>query len=303
MSTKYTGNYTSEASKIIKRSERLECQTTEDGTCYICNGFFLFKMNPMEYASIVQPVVCCDAGNWSINQNGRQERRADLLQIWTDSVKSAEGAATMEACPMVFKNGKAEIVGYYSAAGGFAATYNAAFMGAIRAGATFRAKSALSGAVAYDDAEPFALVLPIKPVPNICRAVKAYFAEPSNAAKPVQNSDKESKEIADLRDRLNAAQAEADTLRETISQQAAELASLRETAQCVQDPEIPQKETAESIVSRFCELPGIIATVKGAQTAAPVVWISGNVEQNAEAIKAAGARWSAKRGAYYYRVA
>ena len=302
MSKKYTGNYTNEASKIIKRSERLECQTTEDGTCYICNGFFLFKMNPMEYASIVQPVVCCDAGNWSINQNGRQERRADLLQIWTDSVKSAEGAATMEACPMVFKNGKAEIVGYYSSAGGFAATYNAAFMGAIRAGATFRAKSALSGALAYDDAEPFALVLPIKPVPNICRAVNAYFAEPSNAAKPVQNSDKESKEIADLRDRLNAAQAEADTLRETISQQAAELASLRETAQCVQEPNT-QKETTESIVSRFCGIPGIIATVKGAQNAAPVVWISGNVEQHAEAIKAAGARWSAKRGAYYYRVA
>lgn len=302
MSAKYTGNYTSEASKIIKRSERLECQTTEDGTCYICNGFFLFKMNPMEYASIVQPVVCCDAGNWSINQNGRQERRADLLQIWTDSVKSAEGAATMEACPMVFKNGKAEIVGYYSAAGGFAATYNAAFMGAIRTGATFRAKSALSGAVAYDDAEPFALVLPIKPVPKICRAVKSYFVEPSNAAKPVQNSDKEKAEIADLRDRLNAAQAEAATLRETISQQAAEMASLREAAQCAQEPST-QKETAESIVSRFCELPGIIATVKGAQTAAPVVWISGNVEQNAEAIKAAGARWSAKRGAYYYRVA
>lgn len=302
MSAKYTGNYTSEASKIIKRSELLECQTTEDGTCYICNGFFLFRMNPMEYASIVQPVVCCDAGNWSINQNGRQERRADLLRIWTDSVKSAEGAATMEACPMVFKNGKAEIVGYYSAVGGFAATYNAAFMGAIRAGATFRAKSALSGAVAYDDAEPFALVLPIKPVPNICRAVKAYFAEPNNATKPIQNPDKESKEIADLRDRLHAAQAEAATLRETISQQAAELASLRETAQCVQEPNT-QKETAESVVSRFCEIPGIVATVKGAQTASPVVWISGNVEQNAEAIKAVGARWSAKRGAYYYRVA
>lgn len=147
---KYTGNYTSEAVKVIKKSERLECQMVEDGTCYICTGAALFKMTPPEYDAIVRPVVCCDAGDWAIIQGDRGERRADILKIWNDSLENSKGAATMEACPMVFRDEKREVVGLYSADGGFAATYNAAFISAIRAGVRFVAKSNTSGAIAYD---------------------------------------------------------------------------------------------------------------------------------------------------------
>ena len=48
---------------------------------------------------------------------------------------------------------------------------------------------------------------------------------------------------------------------------------------------------------------GVTATIKGAQTAAPVVWLAGDTEKHADAIKAAGAKWSNKKSAFYVRVA
>ena len=39
---------------------------TDDGAIYVTNGFIAYKMNPPEYAAIVQPVTCCEAGNLSL---------------------------------------------------------------------------------------------------------------------------------------------------------------------------------------------------------------------------------------------
>jgi hypothetical protein len=50
-------------------------------------------------------------------------------------------------------------------------------------------------------------------------------------------------------------------------------------------------------------MPGLTATIKGAQTGAPVVWIAGDTKRHARTIKAEGGRWSCKRSAYYFRVA
>lgn len=61
--------------------------------------------------------------------------------------------------------------------------------------------------------------------------------------------------------------------------------------------------TAEQIAARFSDLAGVTTTIKGAQTAAPVVWLAGDTERHADAIKAAGAKWSSKKSAYYVRVA
>lgn len=48
---------------------------------------------------------------------------------------------------------------------------------------------------------------------------------------------------------------------------------------------------------------GVTTTIKGAQTAAPVIWLAGNTQEHAEAIKAAGGKWSNKKSAFYVRVA
>ena len=43
---KYMGNYTNEAAKALKGSERIICRVTDDGAIYVTNGFIAYKMNP-----------------------------------------------------------------------------------------------------------------------------------------------------------------------------------------------------------------------------------------------------------------
>lgn len=286
---KYTGNYTNEAVKVIRQSERLECQVTEDETIYICNGYLIFKMNPMEYASLVQPVTCCDAGNWRIDSTGKKPGTIDVEKIFSENVTKAKNAATMEPCKMVFSQNKKEMVGFYSRGGDFTAIYNKSFVSAILPGAEWKSTGKLSAAVAFSSVEAFAMVLPIKPVPNICRAVKAYFAEDDGPSTDSLLSDLEEtkKKLTDALDQ--------------IASQSAELELLREAKQPEVQPE--KTQSVMDIAARFSGISGITATVKGAQTGSPVIWLSGDTESHREEIKAAGAKWSTKRGAYYYRVA
>lgn len=43
---KYMGNYTNEAAKALKGSERIICRVTDDGAIYVTNGFIAYKMTP-----------------------------------------------------------------------------------------------------------------------------------------------------------------------------------------------------------------------------------------------------------------
>lgn len=268
---KYMGNYTNEAAKALKGSERIICRVTDDGAIYVTNGFIAYKMTPPEYASIVQPVTCCEAGNYTM-QNGEKaaDNGFDLVKLFNETVEQTANAPALERCPLTLQAGKAPAASYYNPAAGVASFYNAKFIAALTPSATLRATGAISAAVAYVGGEPLALVLPIKPEPKAARAVKAYFAECDNGAT-----------------------AEADKLRAELEAQQA--------APAAEQPE--PKTAAELIAARFADLAGVTATIKGAQTAAPVVWLAGDTERHADAIKAAGAKWSSKKSAYYVRVA
>lgn len=299
---KFTGRYTPDAAKALKGSNRLICRVSEDGTIYVSNGYVLFSMTAAEYAAVVQPVACCDAGNWSINKDGqRSESDFDCHKVFSDSVKAVSGAAPLSRCPLSLDVKNVSIASFYNPASGIASFYNKRFISAIQPGATLRAPGATSPAVAFADDEPFALILPIKPDPDAARAVKAYFTEANMA--PAPKTD----EADALRRELSQAQNEIAALREQIARQAAELDELRQTQQTTQ-PAAPQtalepKTAAEKIASRWSQLDGLTATIKGAQTAAPVVWLSGDTQKHAQAIEADGGKWSAKRAAYYFRIA
>lgn len=296
---KQTGNYTAEASRVIKRSDRLECQVAEDGAIYICNGFWIYKMTPSEYSALVQPVVCCEPGNWHMDSSGKKDRTVDVLDIFIRTVEAAKDAATMQACPMVFTTDKkVEITGCFG--GAFAAMYNRSLLAAISPIAKLKATSSTSAALAYADGEPFAMVLPIKPVENICRAVTAYFTEPSKEAKPADHADQSLRtQLAAKEAELAQALSNLEALRAQIASQSVEMEALRDATQKARR----DATSAETILERLISIPGITATVKGSQTATPVIWLSGKTEQHADALKSCGARWSAKRSAYYIRVA
>lgn len=295
---KFTGNYTAEAGKALKGSERIICRVSDDGTIYVTNGYFAFKMNPLEYAAVIQPVTCCDPGNWEIGSNGKQKsaKSFDLERTFSEAIKATDGAPDLERCPLNLDAGKGlEAVSYYNPAAGFASFYNKKFVAALDPGAKLRALRDISAAVAYIGSEPFALILPIKPEPKAARAVKAYFTEAAEA---------KTAEAETLRAELAQVQNEAETLRVQITQQAAELEALRSAPQAEPASAKPEPKTAaELIASRWAAVDGLTTTIKGIRTAAPVVWLAGDVQKYVKAIEAEGGKWSSKKSAYYFRVA
>lgn len=283
---KYMGNYTNEAAKALKGSERIICRVTDDGAIYVTNGFIAYKMNPPEYAAIVQPVTCCEAGNYTM-QNGEKaaDNGFDLVKLFNETVEQTANAPALERCPLTLQAGKAPAASYYNPAAGVASFYNAKFIAALTPSATLRATGAISAAVAYVGGEPLALVLPIKPEPKAARAVKAYFAECDNDA--TAEADKLRAELAQAQNELSAVRGDLNRATNKIAELEAQQAA----------------PAAELIAARFSDLAGVTTTIKGAQTAAPVVWLAGDTERHADAIKAAGAKWSSKKSAYYVRVA
>ena len=99
---KFTGSFTPDASKALKGSQRLICRTDKDGVAYVTNGCTAYKMFPHEYAAVVQPVTCCEAGNYSIQYGEkRDEVNFDLEKTFHDSVKAADDSGDMARCPLV----------------------------------------------------------------------------------------------------------------------------------------------------------------------------------------------------------
>lgn len=311
---KFTGSFTPDASKALKGSQRLICRTDKDGVAYVTNGFTAYKMFPHEYAAIVQPVTCCEAGNYSI-QNGEKRDEVDfnLEKTFLDSVKAANDTGDMARCPLVLTlDKKRTAAAYYNAEKDFVALYDTRYISALCPGFTLRAPGPTAAAVAYSNGEPFALVLPVRPDDKATRAVKAYFTQ--TAEDTTNETEQLRAEIARLQDKLNQAETGAAALAERLQQQADELEALRtaaehnsdsqnETGDEIQPAPASVKSAAEIIAERFANMDGVTATIKGAHTTAPVVWLSGDTEKHADEIKAAGAKWSGKKSAFYVRVA
>ena len=317
---KFTGRYTAATAKALKGSPRLVCQVTEDGTIYVCNGFLLCTMNPPEYAATVQGFTCCEPGNWTIDKDGKHEddaHKLDLVRLYADTLKANADAQPLQRSPLTVQTPKAAAVCYYNAAADFAAIYDTKFIAALHPAAQLRTTSAISAAVAYCDDEPFAVVMPIKAEPETVRAVRAFFTEAAEDNTKTGEADKLRAELdagivyagsppvhalgvraaATLRGDLYRAANEIDELKNKL----AELHETKMEQPAEQKPE--PKTAAEIIAARWAEVDGLTATIKGATTAAPVVWLAGDTKPHEKEIEAAGGKWSGKKNAYYFRVA
>jgi len=297
---KYTGNYTKDTAKAIKAAEKLICTTTEDGAIYLCSGYWMYKMNPLEYATVAQPVTHCDAGNWTIDSNGKHDGNngTNLLKIFEEAAKAAEHKPALERCPLSLNRDSLTAYLYHSP-DGFAAAYNGLYISAISKGHQLRAPGTTSPAVIYDRNEPFALIMPIRLDAKDSRAVLAYYNKPA-----ADHADNNAAELEQARNENAKQAAELEALRAKLAELEAQQAQPQEPAEDPQQAaQADGKTAAEIIAARFSELAGVTTTIKGAQTAAPVIWLAGNTQEHAEAIKAAGGKWSNKKSAFYVRVA
>ena len=225
---KTIGNYTPDAGKVLKQSERVICCTGEDGMIYVTNGYLAYKFTPREYAAIVQPAVCCEAGSWTMN-NGQKTGEPptfDLAKTFRDAEHKAASMEALERCPLNLDTGKKRTAAaFYNAARGFAALYNAQYLEALAPGYTLRSPGSHAPAIAYQNGESFAMILPIRIDDKISRAVKAYFTQPDDNA---GNADERR---AELRDKLAAAEAECAALRAELDKSKAAQAAAEQAAQ------------------------------------------------------------------------
>lgn len=316
---KFTGNYTSDAGKALKNADRLFCRIDDSGNIYLCTGYFVYRMNAYEYSANAQPVTKCDAGNWNIERGEKREAGPadfDVVRVFRDTVKACTGSA-LERCPAEFPVDKGVLSSYYNASAGFAAFYNRLYMAGIAQGLTIRANGATHPAVFFDaNGEAVAMVLPVKAKAEAARAVKAYFAEQDKPAETnAAELDSLRAELDAARNASRAAEIEREEMLHKLAEQAAEIETIRAeldkrnaeqaapVEQAADETPADVKSAAEVIAARCAELDGVQAVIKGATTAAPVVWLAGDTKKHAAALEAAGAKWSGKRSAYYIRVA
>lgn len=322
-------NYTTALTRSLKITERLHCRVNEETRAvYVCNGYFLVKLDRTEYDALVRPVTQREAGNFVI-ENGEQvpNEPLDMEKLLADAAQ--EAAHELTPAPFLFDPGvkgvKSKIAAYYSESGDFVAGFNSDYAAIIAPSLPRKSKNPTSPMVVFRGDEPQAMILPVrlgspeKPS-RVPAAVRAFFTD-----KPEESADEKLKRARKDRDEweqmARRLEAECVGLERTISDlqkvladKTAEIEALTDRLNAQPDPQ-PQEEAAEAqqeqtpadkaaaLVETLAALDGITATVKGAQTAAPVVWLTGEADAHKEKIEAMGGKWSNKRGAWYFKIA
>ena len=322
-------NYTTALTRSLKVTERLHCRVNEETRAvYVCNGYFLVKLDRTEYDALVRPVTQREAGNFVI-ENGEQvpNEPLDMEKLLADAAQ--EAAHELTPAPFLFDPGvkgvKSKIAAYYSESGDFVAGFNSDYAAIIAPSLPRKSKNPTSPMVVFRGDEPQAMILPVrlgspeKPS-RVPAAVRAFFTD-----KPEESADEKLKRARKDRDeweqmarRLEAERVGLERtisdLQKVLADKTAEIEALTDRLNAQPDPQ-PQEEAAEAqqeqtpadkaaaLVETLAALDGITATVKGAQTAAPVVWLTGEADAHKEKIEAMGGKWSNKRGAWYFKIA
>lgn len=319
-------NYTAALTRSLKVTERLHCRVNEEeNAVYVCNGYFLVKLDHTEYDALVRPVTQREAGNFVV-ENGETStamQPLDMEKLLTDAAR--DDAHDLTPAPFLVdpgsKSTKAKIVPYYSKDCDFVAGFNSDYDAIISAGLPRKSKNPTSPMVVYSGDEPQAMILPVRlddTKSRVPAAVRAYFTD-----KPQESAGEKAIRAREAAadERVDKANQERDALRllvedlqKALAEKTAEAAALTELLSARPEPQ-PQEEATEpqqeqtpadkaaALVEKLAALEGVTATIKGAQTAAPVVWLTGETNAHKQKIEAMGGKWSGKRSAWYFKIA
>lgn len=271
--------------RTLKSAQRIGCEIDTDGDIYVYTGAICYRMTPAQYDSIARPVTLCPAGNFTI-RNGQREDTAStyVTDLFRKTFQETAALPALTDPDLTTHQGKTTISGLCADDLSFVALFDRALLSTLR-DVMIHSTGALKPAMAYNADGPVALIMPMNPAQKdrFRAAVLACCADENTVADT-------QKEAANLRAQLSARAAELEALRSQL----AESQAMQPTA----DP----AASAKAFAARF-NSDGMTATIKGLQTASPVVWVEGSTAAHAKDLEAAGARWSVKRAAYYYRAA
>lgn len=319
-------NYTAALTRSLKATERLQCRgNEEENAVYVCNGYFLVKLDRAEYDALVRPVTQREAGNFVV-ENGQTNtamQPLDMEKLLADAARDA--AHDLTPAPFLVdpgsKSTKTKIATYYSKDGDFVTGFNSDYDAIISAGLPRKSKNPTSPMVVYSGDEPQAMILPVRLYDTKSRvpaAVRAYFTdkpEKSAGEKAIRAREAAADERVDMANQeRDALRLQVEELQKALAEKTAEAAALTERLSARPEPQ-PQEEATEpqqeqtpadkatALVEKLAALYGVTATIKGAQTAAPVVWLTGETNAHKQKIEAMGGKWSGKRSAWYFKIA
>lgn len=320
---------------------RIHCNVDDDGMIYVCTGYFAVKLTATEYDALVRPVTQRDAGKWILNENGgTSPDPIDIMKIMDDADKTASHVVT--AAPMFFdmskgKKSKAnapQLVGYYSETGDFVTAFNSHYAAIVSPDLERKSKGSSSPMLVYSAGSPVAMILPVRvdENSNSARAIRAWFIDNTEEAQAKKDQETQKlrdelnrtmeagltmeaenkelrRQLEELRQQYAEKHIEAEELKTILTAKNEQIETLVERLNAQPDPQ-PQETAADpqpqdkaaALVEKLAALPGVTATVKGAQTAAPVVWLTGNTDAHKDKIEEMGGKWSGKRSAWYFKI-
>lgn len=286
----------------------------KSGVIYAATDHLAVILTAEQYNNHVYPVTHRAPSDYFYRNGDEQDcKPLDIAALFSRIVNENTNGGILEPCPLVLQDkGARRLVEFYHNPNSdglevYDQAYTSAFGDCI-----FLSTHKTAGALAVCDKSPVGFVLPInfKSDSPRCaahlRAVRAWFSDAPEVV--------ESQEVKNLRAALNAAQQEQAQLEEDArrlrrqlqDEHAARVAAEQQAkpaANCSAKSNSSPAAAAQDLAKKFSALAGITATIKGAQTSIPIVWLSGDVEHNKAAIEEAGGKWSAKRSAYYIRCA
>lgn len=295
-----------------------------NGVIYAASGYFAAIVTADEYDRFVRPVTNRDPGTYRLRGDDLNDAPASVLDV-SQVVKSAleqnKGCDPLTPCPLSLDDPHGRLCLYRNDSTGNTHAFQASYT-AIFSGCTLIAASPLTPAIVLYNGNPVGLVMPVKlntdkpTIGSTVRAIRAFYND-APATTPAADTAALRAELDKANARAKSAEQQAALDRKASADKIAELEkaleSLRSalsTAATTAPAPAPAPATPpalicdpKTIADKLAALPGITATIKGAQTAVPIVWLTGSVKRHRAAIEQAGGKWSNKRAAYYIRCA
>lgn len=323
---KQTSPFTAELTRQLRlaRKNSSLIVNNHNGVIYAASGYFAAIVTADEYDRFVRPVTNRDPGTYRLRGNDLNDAPASVLDV-SQVVKSAleqnKGCDPLTPCPLSLDDPHGRLCLYHNDSTGNTHAFQASYT-AIFSGCTLIAASPLTPAIVLYNGNLVGLVMPVKlnadkpTIGSTVCAIRAFYNN-APATTPAADTAALRAELDKANARAKSAEQQAALDRKASADKIAELEkaleSLRSalaTAATTAPAPVPAPTTPPALIcdpkavaDKLAALPGVAATIKGAKSSVPIVWLSGNVKAHRAAIEKAGGKWSTKRAAYYVRCA
>lgn len=325
--TTYSGLFTAAIAQHFKKAARIIVTTDpENGTFTATDGYIVIRSIGLDYNDAIRPALQKDPESGSYTADGKTWTRTGDAPNMDRFLDPGLQVRVSIPAPFTLEYGTGTSVkAYYCPETQEITYFNAAYTALFPEAADHLLTTGRKGiAVLGSDCRYYAGLLPVYvKQPEYDRAVRAYFESAPADVEKLQREKaaliadrtrvedqlvtaeniaaQTGRELNETRDQLEKALTRIEELETAAAGYAADLKEAEERAKEAEEraDEKPADEKPALNTAGLEKLDGVTVIIKGATTQKPVAWISGDTKKHADALKAAGCKWSVKKSAWY----